>query len=52
MEFLVNHPDFDIQRFAEALERNAQEAVKWERRKLEWILEDQKKSTEREQEAA
>ena len=30
---------FDIEKFAESLERDCQEGVKWERRKLEWILE-------------
>ena len=41
MEILVNHPDFDIQRFAEKLARAGSEAVKWEQRKLLWILEEQ-----------
>ena len=49
MEYLINRPDFDLQRFAESLERNAQEAVKWELRKLEWILDERRKdSNERE----
>ena len=52
MEYLINRPDFDLQRFAESLEKNAQEAVKWERRKLEWILEEQRQATRNEQEAA
>lgn len=38
---LIEGKEFDIRRFAEALEKNAQEAVKWERRKLEWILEEE-----------
>ena len=41
MEYLVNHPDFDIQRFAEKLARAGSEAVQWEKRKLQWILEEQ-----------
>jgi hypothetical protein len=36
---------FDIKRFAEAIVKDANEAVKWERRKLEWILEEKKKAT-------
>ena len=47
MEYLVNHPDFDIQRFAEKLARAGSEAVRWEQRKLQWILEEQQqKQTE------
>lgn len=49
MQYLINHPGFDLERFAKALERNAQEAVFWERRKLEWVLEKaQSASTEQE----
>lgn len=37
----MNNPDFDIERFAEKLARVGREAVLWERRKLQWILEEQ-----------
>ena len=43
---LIQGKEFDIREFAELLERNAQEGVKWERRKLEWILEDQRQLLE------
>ncbi len=49
---LIEGKDFDVRRFAEALERNAQEAVKWERRKLEWILEEESRQTSGEKTAA
>ena len=49
---LIQGKEFDLRKFAEALERNAQEAVKWERRKLEWILAEEARGAEREQEAA
>jgi hypothetical protein len=44
---MINHIDvktFDIEKFGEAIARDAREGVKWERRKLEWILEEKKKS--------
>ncbi len=44
MEMLVNHPDFDIHQLAEQLANAAREGVKWERRELEWILEEKKMS--------
>lgn len=43
---------FDIKRFAESLVKDCQEGVKWERRKLEWILEEEKKQVEGKSEAA
>jgi len=43
---------FDIKKFAESLVRDCQEGVKWERRKLEWILEEEKKKAEGKSEAA
>ncbi len=48
MQHLIHRDDFDLKRFAKSLERNAQEAVKWERRKLEWILEERAKKLESE----
>ncbi len=44
METLVNDPEFDIHHFAETLAKVAREGVKWERRKLELILEEKKLS--------
>jgi hypothetical protein len=44
---MLNHIDvetFDIEKFGEAITKDARESVKWERRKLEWILEEKKKS--------
>jgi hypothetical protein len=38
---------FDLQRFAEALVEDAREGVKWERRKLEWILLEREKDAGR-----
>ena len=49
---LIQGKEFDLRKFAEALERNAQEAVTWERRKLEWILDEEKRSAHGEQNAA
>jgi hypothetical protein len=43
---------FDIKKFAQSLVRGCQEGVKWERRKLEWILEEEKKKAEGKSEAA
>lgn len=34
---------FDIKKFAESLVKDSQEGVKWERRKPEWILEEEAK---------
>jgi len=31
----------DVMKFARSIERDCQEAVKWEIRKLEWILEEE-----------
>lgn len=39
MENYIDVATFDIKRFAESLVKYCQEGVKWERRKLEWILE-------------
>ena len=35
---------FDIEKFGDSIAKAAREAVKWERRKLEWILEEKKSS--------
>lgn len=38
---LIQGREFDIRKFAEALERSAQEGVKWELRKLKWLEDEQ-----------
>lgn len=43
---------FDIEKFARSIEKDCQEGVKWERRKLEWILEEEKKQAEGKGQAA
>jgi hypothetical protein len=43
---------FDVEKFARSLEKDCQEGVKWERRKLEWILEEEKKQAHGKNEAA
>ncbi len=43
----IDPETFDVQRFAESLERACQEGVKWEIRKLEWILEEERGRRER-----
>lgn len=42
---LIQGRPFDLQAFAERLERNAQEYVKWEHRKLQWIQEEKQQSS-------
>ena len=42
----------DVLKFARSIERDCQEGVKWERRKLEWILEEERKEGESKSEAA
>ena len=43
---------FNIQKFAESLVEAGREGVKWERKKLEWILEEEKKQDKAKSEAA
>ncbi len=38
--------NLDFLKLARAIERDCQEGVKWERRKLEWILEEERKQDE------
>ena len=38
--------ELDLLKFARAIERDCQEGVKWERRKLAWILEEESKRGE------
>jgi hypothetical protein len=40
-------PDVDIQKFAEKLVKAGREGVAWERKKLEWILEQKKQSEDK-----
>ena len=42
----------DVLRFARSIERDCQEGVKWEQRKLEWILEEERKQAKQENKAA
>jgi hypothetical protein len=43
MDTHIDVEKFDIQKFAESLVKAGREGVKWERKKLEWILEEEKK---------
>jgi len=43
METWIDVETFDIKKFAESLVKDCQEGVKWERRNLESILEEEKK---------
>ena len=52
MENWIDVETFDIKKFAESLVRDCQEGVKWERRKLEWILEEERKQAENKSQAA
>ena len=42
MENDIELGTFDIEKFGESLEQAAREHVKWEKRKLQWILEENK----------
>ena len=42
----------DIMKFARSIEKDCQEHVKWEIRKLEWILEENRKKALEEDKAA
>lgn len=52
MENYIDVATFDIKRFAESLVRDCQEGVKWERRKLDWILDEEQKRVEVQRDAA
>ena len=52
METWIDVETFDIKKFAESLVKDCQEGVKWERRKLEWILEEERQQAEKKSEAA
>jgi hypothetical protein len=49
---LIGDEKFDIEKFAKSLVSSGREAVKWENRKLEWILEEKRKESEAHSEAA
>jgi hypothetical protein len=38
----VDLDELDAMKFARSIERDCQEGVKWERRKLQWILEEER----------
>ncbi len=52
MDTHIDVEKFDIKKFAESLVKAGREGVKWERRKLEWILEEEKKQDKAKSEAA
>jgi len=43
MESGIDLETFDIERFARSIEKDCQEGVRWERRKLEWVREERAK---------
>jgi hypothetical protein len=44
MENWIDAEKFDIKKFAESLVKAGREGVKWERKKLEWIIEEEKRN--------
>ena len=52
MSTRIEAEKFDVQRFAESLVKAGREGVKWERKKLEWILEEEKKQGKDKSDAA
>lgn len=52
MENWVDLDKLDVMKFARSIERDCQETVKWERRKLEWILEEERQQNKSSSEAA
>ena len=49
---LIDSEKFDIEKFANSLVKAGREAVEWERRKLDWILEEKKTKQESTSEVA
>jgi hypothetical protein len=47
MDSHIDLETFDIQKFAESLVRDGSEGIKWERKKLEWILQEQAEEREK-----
>jgi hypothetical protein len=52
MENWIDLEKIDVMKFARSIERDCQEAVKWERRKLEWILEEERSKAKSSSESA
>jgi len=55
MDYWIDLDEFDlakIEKFARSIEKDCQEGVQWERRKLEWILEDERQLGGRKSDAA
>ena len=52
MDNWIDLDEIDAMKLARSIERDCQEGVKWELRKLEWILEEERKQAEAESEAA
>ena len=52
MDSYIDLDTFDIQKFAESLVRDGREGIKWERKKLEWILEEEARQKEGESQEA
>ena len=52
MDSHIDLETFDIQKFAESLVRDGREGIKWERKKLEWILEEEAKQKRDQAQAA
>jgi hypothetical protein len=52
MENWLDLEKLDVMRFARSIERDCQEGVKWERRKLQWILEEEQQSAEAKRDTA
>lgn len=52
MDSHIDLETFDIQKFAESLVRDGREGIKWERKKLEWILEEETKQKRDQAQAA
>ena len=52
METWMDLEKIDAMKFARSIERDCQEEVKWEQRKLQWILEEEKLQGKSSSEAA
>ena len=46
MDDFTDFEKLDVMKWARSIEKDCQEGVKWEIRKLEWILEDKRKAAE------
>lgn len=52
MDNFTDFDKLDVMKWARSIEKDCQEAVQWEIRKLEWILEDERKAAEGKEKAA